>query len=136
MEKKRIMALDVGEKRIGIAISDPTGTVVSPLMTYKRKDPDRDADFVVGLLREKGADLLLLGLPVLPSGKEGTQAAKIREFAKKLEERGIRVEFWDERYTTDMAMEILKGRSIKEKKEKRDALAAALILEEYLRVKI
>ena len=89
MEKKRIMALDVGEKRIGIAISDPTGTVVSPLMTYKRKDPDRDADFVVGLLREKGAELLLLGLPVLPSGKEGTQAAKVREFARKLEESGI-----------------------------------------------
>ncbi len=135
MEKKRIMALDVGDRRIGIAISDPTATVVTPLMTYRRKDPEQDADFVAQIFREKGADILVLGLPLLPSGKEGTQAAKIRQFARKLEERGLRVEFWDERFTTDMAMEILKGRSIKEKKEKRDVLAAALLLEEYLRVK-
>ncbi len=136
MAKKRIMALDVGDKRIGIAITDPTATVITPLMTYKRKEPEKDADFIASLYKQKDVGILVIGLPVLPSGKEGTQAGKVREFVRRLEKRGMRVEFWDESFSTDRAMEFLRGKTPREKREKRDALAAAIILEEYLREKI
>ncbi len=130
------MALDVGDKRIGIAITDPTLTLVNPLQTYRRKTSQEDAGYIVQLCRQWNVGLVVVGLPLRLSGEEGTQAQKVRKFAELLRSKGLVVEFWDERFSTDQALEFLRGRSPEEKKSKKDSIAAAIILEEYLREKI
>ncbi len=130
------MALDVGDKRIGIALSDLTLSLVRPLETYTRRNPRQDAEYFLELSRRWNVGLVVVGLPLRLSGGEGTQARKVREFAELLKNLGLRVEFWDESFSTDRAMEFLRGRPPREKKEKKDSIAAAIILEEYLREKI
>ena len=129
------MGLDVGERRVGVAIGDELGMISSPLTIVQRRDGDlaelRD------LAMAKGVDRLVIGLPTGLSGREGPQAAVVRQFAEALEaavEPEIRVVFWDERLTTAVAERTLQesGAWRRRRKGDVDAVAAAVILQGYL----
>ena len=121
----RAMAVDHGLARVGCAISDPTGTIVRPLEVIEPPDPDA----VARLAEDEGAEVVVVGLPVMMDGTEGEQAAAARAFAAALAERlSIPVETYDERLTTRMAgITAEMGATAPE-----DALAAAHLLESYL----
>jgi putative Holliday junction resolvase len=130
-----MMGLDVGERRIGVAIADELGTIASPLTTVARGDGDLDA--IRDLADARGVDRLVVGLPTGMSGREGPQAAVVRAFVEELEEAvgpGIAIAFWDERLTTAVAERALRGR--RSRRDRRsgevDAMAAAVILQGYL----
>jgi putative Holliday junction resolvase len=129
------MGLDVGERRIGVAIADELGTIASPLTTVTRKPGDlaelRD------LAIERGVDVLVVGLPTGMSGREGPQAAVVRAFADDLGDAvgpAIDVAFWDERLTTAVAERVLRERGKRRGRDRGevDAVAAAVILQGYL----
>lgn len=128
----RILALDHGSARCGCAVSDPTGTVVTPLGLIDRPDSAAGLDQLCALVREQEAELVLVGLPRLQSGVEGEQAAAARAFAGRLAKlAGVEVVLHDERFTTRMARaSIAQGAASPE-----DSLAAAHLLEEYLELK-
>jgi putative Holliday junction resolvase len=122
----RILAVDHGAARAGLAISDPTETIASPLTVIEAPDPVG----VASIAEDEGAELVVVGLPVSLSGQEGEQAAEARRFAAELERRlAVPVETYDERLTTRMANESARGGA----SASADALAAAHLLESYLR---
>jgi putative Holliday junction resolvase len=129
-----IMALDVGDRRIGIACSDPTGMLASPVGVYRRHELDRDIKYLRALAEERGASLVVIGLPVNMNGSEGSQAEKTRAFGEALAMKGVGVEYWDERLTTVEATRMLRERGMRQKRIDSlvDELAATLILEGYL----
>jgi len=129
------MGLDIGERRVGVAIGDELGMISSPLTVVQRRDGDlaelRD------LAIAKGVDRLVVGLPTGLSGREGPQAATVRQFADALGTavgQDIRIVFWDERLTTAVAERTLheSGRWRRRQKGDVDAVAAAVILQGYL----
>ena len=100
----RVLALDHGEARCGVAISDPTGELATPLTAVERPDTRRGIGAIAALVREREADLIVVGLPLTLAGEEGGQAAAARAFAEKLQAAvGVPVELHDERLTTKMA---------------------------------
>ena len=122
----RILALDHGEARCGCAVSDPSGTLATPLAALERPDSRRGLARVASLTRELGAELILVGLPLTLAGEEGAQAARARAFAEQLRARVcVPVELYDERLTTRMA--VAGGGSADP-----DSRAAAHLLEGYL----
>lgn len=125
----RVLALDHGSARCGCAVSDPTGTVVTPLSVIAKPNSNEGRAAVVKLVAEQNAELVLIGLPRLQSGEEGEQAASARSFGGRLaSELSVPIEFYDERFTTRMAQASLRdGASSAE-----DSIAAAHLLEEYL----
>ncbi len=131
----RILALDVGVKRIGLAISDELGWTALGLETLTRARVREDVAQIAATAAGHGATLLLLGLPLNMDGTEGPQAAYVRDFGARLTKRhGLRVEYWDERLSSVAAEEILAeqpGRSRRAKGDL-DRVAAALILQSYL----
>jgi len=133
----RIMALDLGERRIGVAVSDPTGTVARPLCTIQRS-PSVDEFGVIGdLVAEQAAELVVVGQPLTLRGEVGPQAEIVQSYASDLAGAlQVPVRMWDERYSTVTAEEIL-NRNRKRKRGSReqegvDAVAAAVILQAYL----
>ena len=130
----RILALDVGDVRIGIAVTDPTRTIAQPLETYHRVGWGPDSRYMKALCEKQDADLVLCGLPLNMDGTEGFQAQKVRQFAAKLEELGLPVVFQDERLTTVTAEDVLIAGNVgrQDRKKYVDKLAAAVILEQYL----
>lgn len=129
------MALDVGEVRIGVALSDEGGTIASPLTTIRRGPGDLDA--LRDLVAKWEVDTLVVGLPTGMSGREGPQAAATRAFAAELEGALGPVpplRFWDERLTTTIADRVLTetGAGRARRKAERDAIAAAVILQGWL----
>jgi len=132
----RIIAFDIGDKRIGVAISDPFGEMALPLETYWRKGYDKDIDYLIKLAKEKFADVIVCGLPVNFDGSESEQTQKTREFVKSLSERtDIKVVTADERFTTMQARRVLLEADMRREKRKDviDKIAASYILEDYLR---
>jgi putative holliday junction resolvase len=122
----RILALDHGSARCGCAISDPSGTLATPLGALERPDTKKGLSAVVRLVEEQGAERVVVGLPLTLRGEEGDQAAAARAFAQRLERRlSIPVELHDERLTTRLA-ERTGGN------EDADSRAAAHLLETYL----
>ncbi|MEE8391292.1 MAG: Holliday junction resolvase RuvX [Anaerolineae bacterium] len=135
----RVLGLDVGERRVGVAISDPTGTVVRPLQTLMRGSREQDVAAVTALVDEHDVELIVVGQPLSLDGTEGPQARRIARYAIVLAEHlSVPVLSWDERFTTVAAKEILsQGRGRKKKQRARDkgqvdAIAAAVILQSYL----
>lgn len=127
------MALDVGEKRIGIAVSDSLGLLARPLKTIPR-NPD-DVATLEALLAEYEIDVLVIGYPRSLSGAAGPQAQRTQEYADRLAARlPVQIVLWDERYTTCEAVERLAqaGRRRRGDKGRLDAAAAAVILQDYL----
>ena len=151
----RVLALDVGERRIGIAISDPTRLLARGLkVIYRRKD-GRDVAAIAGLLDEYEIEEIVIGYPRHLNGNVGEQARRVEEYAQALAnylaghrgpERPIRITFWDERFSSVTAEEILHetGRRPREQRRRHgsrrpdtmkwvvDAVAAAVILQDYL----
>ena len=133
MTGERLLGLDIGERRIGVAISDELGMIASPAaMVPRASDVPRE---IRALAERYGATRLVAGLPVGLSGREGPQAAETRAFADALAEAvGLPLEYWDERLSTSIAEKhlIATGTRRSKRKEHVDAVAAAVILQGYL----
>jgi len=130
---ERLLGLDIGGRRIGVAISDEMGMIASPIAMIERQSD------VAGRLRkliaEYGASRLVAGLPVGLSGREGPQAAEVRAFTDALAaEVGLPLEYWDERLSTSIAEQslIAQGTRREKRKQQVDAVAASVILQGYL----
>lgn len=131
---ERIVALDVGDRRIGIAVSDALGITAQPIETYTRIGYGPDVRRITGIAAQYETNRILCGLPRNMDGTQGFQAEKVREFASKLEEAGLFVEFYDERMTTVLAEgALMEGNVRREERKKRvDMVAAVVILQSYL----
>jgi putative holliday junction resolvase len=130
-----IVALDVGERRIGVAVSDPGETFALPLATLERTRLHEDLETIVGIARERGATTIVLGDPLRLSGERGPASQKMDLFAQALRKAfGGTVEMIDERLTTALGTRALIGADVARAKRKRvvDQLAAASILDTYL----
>ncbi len=130
----RLICLDVGDRRIGVAVSDPLGMFASPHSVIERVGWGPDVRKIRLILEETGAERIICGLPRNMDGSEGFQAEKVREFARQLEANGMRVEFTDERLSTVEAEHaLLEGGMRREARKTRiDKVAAAVILQRYL----
>lgn len=131
----RILALDVGKKRIGLAISDELGITAQGLPTLHRTTIREDLAMLKRTAEERGAGMFLLGDPMHMSGRDSRQGAYVREFGTRLSETaGIPVEYFDERLTSVEANRVLRqsGISIEKRAKAVDKLAAVLLLESYL----
>ncbi len=131
----RILALDVGEKRIGVALSDPTGLLASPLTTIESKGQDFDIDEVLRLAEEHEAGEIVIGLPLSMSGRRGPQAGRVDAFVKAMAERtDIPLKSMDERLSSVQAERMLRESGVEPSKNKArvDSAAAAIVLQSYL----
>ena len=130
----RIMAIDYGDARTGVAVSDELGILAGETFVITQWDAETLADTIVSEARARNVGTLVLGLPKNMDGTEGPRAEKSRAMKALLEARGMTVVLWDERRTTVDAHRILHANGKKEKKHRAtvDAVAAALILEGYL----
>ena len=131
----RIMAIDYGDARTGVAVSDPTGLLAGYTTVIQSRKPDLVATEVARLAGEYGAEELVMGFPRNMDGTEGPRAERYRGFAERLREAtGLEPVLWDERRTTIEAHDILHtaGKKMKNHKKTVDAVAASLILEGYL----
>lgn len=130
----RLMCLDVGDVRIGIALSDERQIIASPHSVYKRVGWGPDTRYIKALMEETGAVALVCGLPLNMDGSEGFQAQKVRAFAQQLTQAGITLYFQDERLTTVSAHEVLieGGMRREDRKDHVDKVAAAFILQSWL----
>ena len=131
----RTLGLDVGERWIGVALSDPLGILASPLTRVERTDDDAAIEAIAGLVRKHGAKAVVAGLPYSLDGSVGQQAVRVQEFLRKLTGSvGVPVETADERLSTVTAIQgmIEAGVSRESRKGRVDAAAAALILQWHL----
>jgi putative Holliday junction resolvase len=131
----RLLGVDFGTVRVGLAVSDAGRTIASPLATYARKSREQDAVFFKRLVAEEEIAGLVVGLPVHNDGREGQKAQEARAFGKWLAETtGLPVVFFDERFTTAQAEGFLldAGLTSKRRKERRDRVAAQILLQAYL----
>jgi putative Holliday junction resolvase len=131
----KIMGLDVGEKRIGIALSDSTHTIAQSLECLKRKSLDEDIQALEFIIKENEVGIIVAGLPLNMDGTSGKQAKTVIDFVHIVKERtGLKVETYDERLTSKLAESVLieSDMSRKKRKGKIDSLAAVLILQGYL----
>ncbi len=131
----RIMAIDYGDRRIGLAVSDALGLLCGEAWTLEEWDMERASRRISAEARARGAERLVLGLPKNMDGSEGPRAEKSRAFQALLEkDSGLPVILWDERRSSVEAHAILRANGKKEKKHRKtvDAVAASLILEGYL----
>ena len=131
----RIMGIDYGDSRTGIAISDLLCSLVGTTTVIHSKNQDKTLEEILRLISQNDVGELVLGLPRNMDGTEGPRAEKCRAFAARLEEAtGLPVKLWDERRTTVEAHNILNAHNYHGQKRKNtvDAVAAALILEGYL----
>lgn len=138
MDSPRIMGLDVGDRRIGVAVSDPLGLTAQPVLTLTRTNRRQDLKSLQRLIRKYQCVAIVVGNPLYMSGDQSPQAAKAQAFADLLRvETGLPVHLWDERLTTTEAHRHLHaaGRPGAEHKSVVDQVAAVLILESYLAAK-
>lgn len=133
--KARLMALDVGEKTIGLALSDTRLTIASPFETIRRRKFTADAAALMEKAREQGAGALVIGLPLNMDGSEGKRCQSTREFARNLEKlTDLPIAFWDERLSTMAVTRTLLEADASRKRRKQvvDKMAAAYILQGLL----
>lgn len=134
---KRKVALDIGDVRIGVAVSDMLGITANPRETYVRKGKtfEDDINYFVKYAKEEDADAFVIGLPMNMDGTEGPRAEVTREFGEALKEAsGLQVIYVDERLTTVSAERMLIGADVRREKRKQviDKVAATIILQSYL----
>ncbi|MBR2442099.1 MAG: Holliday junction resolvase RuvX [Clostridia bacterium] len=133
---KRVIAFDIGNKRIGVAVSDPFNEYAMPCETFTRtRDIGADAQALARLAKEKGAGVIVCGIPFQFDGTEGIQVIKTREFIEYLRQKtDLPIELEDERFTTMQAREtqIMGGIKCQDRKKTIDSIAASYILESYL----
>ena len=131
----RVAGVDYGTVRIGIAVSDPSRIIASPLENYTRQSLDQDADRFRRLVAEEEVSLFVVGLPIHTDGRESEKSKEARQFAKWLhQETNIDVELFDERFTSAAAATLMTDAQLPRKKRKgrMDMLAAQILLSAYL----
>lgn len=134
----RVLGIDFGERRIGVAVSDPTGTLASPLPTLKRRAGKRPPFAALeAIVQEYGVEALVMGLPLTPAGEESEWTRVVRESGDTLARRtGLPIHYIDERFTSVQAERAVRGIGLpkrkREEKERVDAAAAVLILQAWL----
>jgi putative Holliday junction resolvase len=134
----RVLGIDFGERRVGLALSDPSATIAQPLPTITRRAGKRPPiAAIVEIIVQNGVERAVVGLPLNLAGEETAWTAEVREFAGKLAERaGIPVDFLDERLTSVQAERAVRSiglkRSEREQKGRIDAAAAVLLLQTFL----
>lgn len=131
----RILCLDVGDVRIGLAMSDIMKIIANPLETLKRKNSQADFDYILNVCKQNDVELILSGLPLSLNGQENAQTQKTREFIEQLQSQtNIPIKFVDERLTTVSAQRVLieSGMRRENRKNVVDKVAAAIILQGYL----
>ena len=131
----RILALDYGTKRIGVALSDELGWTAQPLETFERRTLERDLAHIASLVATHEVGRVLLGFPLQLDGKEGPAIRAMRDFASHLEQAlPVPLVLWDERMTTKAAEDLLIAADVSRKKRKGavDRVAAAILLQSYL----
>ena len=132
---RRIVAVDFGKKRVGLAIADPLRIFAQPEGTYS---PDRAIARLKEMAADPGVDTLVVGWPLTLMGEKGEATASVEEFVRRLRKRlkGVRLVMWDERFSSEQAKRLLveggAGRKARRNKGRIDAAAAAVILQEYL----
>ncbi len=133
----RALGVDLGTRRIGLAISDARGKVATPYATLERTNDEHDANAIAEVASAEEAKLIVLGHPLMLDGTRGDAAAVAEAFAAKLKESGIRVTLWDERLTTKQPESSLKRRGMKgrERRAVVDKVAAQVLLQSYLDTK-
>lgn len=135
MPSQRILGLDVGSRRIGVAVSDPLGITAQGVETLERKNKRYDFDHLRRVIRDYDVREIVVGLPLRMSGAEGTQSEKMRAFAEDLRNRfGLPVHLWDERLTSAEANRFLRETdlSIEKRGKAVDRMAAVLILQSWM----
>ncbi len=131
----RILAIDWGERRIGLSISDPSGILVTPLPFIENKGKDISLEKIKEIIEEYRVERIVMGIPKDINGELGKKAKNYKKIGEKIEkETGIPLDFFDERYTTQLAERILREHPKKKTKRKKlkDSLSASIILEGYL----
>lgn len=131
----RILALDLGKRRIGLAVSDPLGITAQGLPNLERKNKRTDLAALDLLVQEWQVGMILMGNPINMGGSEGRQSGWVREFGDAIARRtGLPVEFWDERLTTVEASRVLRqsGIGIEKRAAAVDRLSAVILLQSYL----
>ena len=131
----RILGIDYGEKRIGVAISDATSTIATPLETLDGTAPQQAAQHIVRLVEERGVERIVVGLPVRMDGSSGPSAEHAKAFGERLMKTGsCPVVYWDERFSSRTAEQALIEGGARRQKRKQviDKLAAQIILQHYL----
>jgi putative Holliday junction resolvase len=131
----RLLGVDYGSVRVGLAVSDPDRKIAFPLTTYVRRGPLQDAEYFRELVVAEEIGQLVVGLPVHLCGREGLKATEARAFGAALASwTGLAVVFWDERFTTVEAEAHLwaAGLTHKRRKDRRDRVAAQILLQTYL----
>jgi len=131
----RILSLDVGDSRIGVAISDPGEVLASPLTIITRDEDSKAINIINQLVDQHDVKLIVVGLPYSLDGSVGRQANKVMDFVEELSKStGASIKFWDERLSTVAVEHLLReaGNKPSRKKTRRDAAAAAFILQGYL----
>ncbi len=136
----KLLGLDVGDRRIGVAVSDDMGLIAAPLEILERKSKAQDFERIATLIREQRAAGLVVGHPLNADGSAGPQAQRIERYmaalAAALQAEGLElpITFWDERFSTQRAGEVmaLSRRRARQRPAHVDALAAASILQDYL----
>jgi putative Holliday junction resolvase len=134
-EAGRLLGVDYGDVRVGLAVSDPGRKIAFPLATYERRGRDRDAAHFRALAKAEAVAGLVVGLPVHLNGTEGKKATQARAFGAWLgTATGLRVVYWDERFSTVEAEAALwnAGLTHKRRKARRDRVAAQIFLQAYL----
>jgi len=133
----RYLGIDLGSRRIGLAISDAKGVIATPFMTLNRSSDEQDARAITELAHAEGATTAVLGMPFKLDGTRGEAAVVVEDFASALRAAGMRVRFVDERLTTAEAQKQLKARGMKGRKAREviDKTAATIILQAFLDTK-
>ena len=131
----KILAVDPGEKRIGVAISDPTGTLARPYCVIAHQTRAKDAQRIVAIANEENVQLIVVGWALDSDGGVGYRARKSQRLAKVIEAiSDLPIKMWDESYTTQTAIEsrIMLGVSRKKRQGHLDDLAASVLLQDFL----
>ena len=136
----RILCLDIGSKRIGVAATDPMGWTAQPIRVIERRGDKKDFAEIAQTCTELEAEMILVGLPLDAEGQEGAAAAKVKEFSRRMQDAltrsglDLQIEFWDERNSTATAEERLIEADVSRAKRRRviDKMAAVAILQDWL----
>ena len=130
----RALGVDLGTRRVGLALSDPGRIISSPLQTLVMESESALAARLVRLCRERDVTTVVIGLPLSADGREGPGCARARRIAKRMAEAGIPAELVDESWSSRDAEQVMRemGKNRRTAKEKVDAIAASLILRDYL----
>ena len=127
------LALDIGDRRIGLAAGSEQARLARPLYVINRRSKEQDFEAIARAVQEVGADALLVGLPLNMDGTEGPQARRVRKYAQRLQRRlGLPLRFHDERLSSFVADQVLAQKPRrKDRRQANDAIAAAAILQSY-----